>query len=84
MDPSSVHGMFQEIMLAVQQSNAEIAELRQECSELRLANVSLERQVRDSMQVWIYQAVLFSYPTSSAEPLVHSQWDAWIHDTISA
>ncbi|KAF8348187.1 nucleotide-diphospho-sugar transferase [Amanita rubescens] len=50
MDPSSVHGMFQEIMLAVQQSNAEIAELRQECSELRLANVSLERQVRDSMQ----------------------------------
>jgi len=37
-------------MLAVQQSNAEIAELRQECSELRLANVSLERQVRDSMQ----------------------------------
>ncbi|KAK2467859.1 hypothetical protein APHAL10511_000154 [Amanita phalloides] len=50
MDSSSVKGMFQQIMLAIQQSNVEITELKQECSELRLANASLERQVRDGLQ----------------------------------
>ncbi|KAF9467320.1 mannose-1-phosphate guanylyltransferase [Collybia nuda] len=46
----SVEGMFQQILQAVQKSHIEIADLRQECAELRLANASLERQIRDGLQ----------------------------------
>ncbi|OCH92499.1 mannose-1-phosphate guanylyltransferase [Obba rivulosa] len=42
--------MFQQIMETVHKSHLEIAELRQECQELRQANASLERQVRDGLQ----------------------------------
>ncbi|TRM61450.1 nucleotide-diphospho-sugar transferase [Schizophyllum amplum] len=46
-----VEGMFQQIMQAVQKSNAEISDLKNECAELRLANASLERQIREGTQV---------------------------------
>ncbi|PFH52076.1 hypothetical protein AMATHDRAFT_57915 [Amanita thiersii Skay4041] len=46
----SVHAMFTQIMQAVTQSHAEIADLRQECADLRLANASLERQIREGLQ----------------------------------
>ncbi|RDB24777.1 Mannose-1-phosphate guanylyltransferase [Hypsizygus marmoreus] len=50
VDPQpGVEGMFHQILQAVQQSHVEIADLRQECTELRLANASLERQVRDGL-----------------------------------
>jgi hypothetical protein len=43
----------------------EIAELRQECTELRQANLSLERQVRDG----IIAAVCITFPPSlTAQP----------------
>lgn len=45
-----VEVMFAQIMQAVQKSHRDISELRQECSELRLANTSLERQVREGLQ----------------------------------
>lgn len=41
--------MFSQIMAAVQKSNAEVAELRHECAELRMANASLERQVKEGL-----------------------------------
>lgn len=37
--------------------NSEIAELRQECAELRHANANLERQVREGMQVSLFHSV---------------------------
>ncbi|CDO69180.1 hypothetical protein BN946_scf185042.g82 [Trametes cinnabarina] len=42
--------MFRQIMDAVHKSQMEIAELRSECHELRQANASLERQVREGIQ----------------------------------
>ncbi|TEB37463.1 mannose-1-phosphate guanylyltransferase [Coprinellus micaceus] len=45
-----VEAMFQQIMQAVQLSHRQISELKQECTELRLANASLERQVREGLQ----------------------------------
>ncbi|KAI0028057.1 mannose-1-phosphate guanylyltransferase [Vararia minispora EC-137] len=45
----SVESMFQQIMTSLAKSSEEIAELRQECADLRLANTSLERQLRDSV-----------------------------------
>ncbi|KAG6897720.1 hypothetical protein C0992_011930 [Termitomyces sp. T32_za158] len=48
--PVGVEGMFQQILQAVQKSHSDIADLRQECAELRLANASLERQVREGLQ----------------------------------
>ncbi|KAL0956242.1 hypothetical protein HGRIS_002396 [Hohenbuehelia grisea] len=48
--PAGIEGMFAQILQAVQKSHSEIAELKQECTELRLANTSLERQVRDGLQ----------------------------------
>ncbi|KAF8160889.1 mannose-1-phosphate guanylyltransferase [Crassisporium funariophilum] len=46
----NIEAMFQQIMHAVHSSRHDITELRQECAELRLANASLERQVRDGLQ----------------------------------
>jgi len=45
-----VESMFKQIMDVVQKSHLEIADLRNECAELRQANTSLERQVRESFQ----------------------------------
>ncbi|RXW21316.1 hypothetical protein EST38_g4532 [Candolleomyces aberdarensis] len=45
-----IEAMFQQIMQAVQHSHRQINDLKQECAELRLANASLERQVRDGLQ----------------------------------
>ncbi|KAG6857762.1 hypothetical protein H0H87_004178 [Tephrocybe sp. NHM501043] len=45
--PTGVEGMFQQILQAVQQSQIQITELKNECKELRLANASLERQIRE-------------------------------------
>ncbi|KAL1667679.1 nucleotide-diphospho-sugar transferase [Schizophyllum commune] len=45
--PLGIESMFQQIMQAVQKSNAEISDLKNECAELRLANASLERQIRE-------------------------------------
>ncbi|CCL99851.1 uncharacterized protein FIBRA_01875 [Fibroporia radiculosa] len=42
--------MFKQIMDAVHNSHLEIAELRSECHELRQANASLERLVREGIQ----------------------------------
>jgi len=63
----SVEAMFAQILGAVQKSvgtsrprvlclttwlqQAEIAELRHECADLRQANASLERQIREGLQV---------------------------------
>lgn len=41
--------MFKQIMDSVHKSHLEIAELRSECHELRQANASLERMVRDGI-----------------------------------
>ncbi|KIJ67495.1 hypothetical protein HYDPIDRAFT_25943 [Hydnomerulius pinastri MD-312] len=46
----SVETMFSQILGAVQKSQVEISELRQECADLRQANASLERQVREGLQ----------------------------------
>ncbi|KAG6821011.1 hypothetical protein H0H93_007901 [Arthromyces matolae] len=48
--PQSVENMFQQILQAVQKSHVEIADLRQECAELRSANTNLERQIREGLQ----------------------------------
>ncbi|KDQ49383.1 hypothetical protein JAAARDRAFT_165670 [Jaapia argillacea MUCL 33604] len=45
-----VEAMFQQIMEAVQRSHVEIADLRQECADLRHSNACLERQVREGLQ----------------------------------
>ncbi|KAI0785741.1 mannose-1-phosphate guanylyltransferase [Abortiporus biennis] len=45
-----VEFMFKQIMDAVHKSHIEIAELRSECHELRQANASLERQVKEGLQ----------------------------------
>ncbi|PPQ95724.1 hypothetical protein CVT26_008367 [Gymnopilus dilepis] len=55
-DMKTIEAMFQQIMLAVHKSNQDISELRQECAELRMANASLERQVRDGLQYNIYNS----------------------------
>lgn len=46
----SVEAMFAQIMESVRISQMEIAELRQETHELRQANASLERQVKEGFQ----------------------------------
>ncbi|KAI0065747.1 mannose-1-phosphate guanylyltransferase [Artomyces pyxidatus] len=45
-----VESMFRQIMDVVQKSTIEISELRQECAELRHANHTLERQIREGLQ----------------------------------
>jgi len=42
--------MFSQILEVVQRSSSEIAELRQECVDLRHANATLERQVKEGLQ----------------------------------
>ncbi|KAM5530537.1 hypothetical protein V8D89_015814, partial [Ganoderma adspersum] len=44
-----IEAMFKQILDAVHKSQLEIAELRSECHELRQANASLERQVREGL-----------------------------------
>ncbi|GJJ14386.1 hypothetical protein Clacol_008650 [Clathrus columnatus] len=44
----SVEQMFTQIMTVVQKSNLDIAELRHECNELRQANATLERYIREN------------------------------------
>ncbi|KAG9316200.1 nucleotide-diphospho-sugar transferase [Chiua virens] len=44
-----IEGMFAQIMSAIEKSQAEIGELRQECIDLRLVNASLERQVKEGL-----------------------------------
>ncbi|KAI0681988.1 mannose-1-phosphate guanylyltransferase [Cerioporus squamosus] len=46
----AIEYMFKQIMDAVHKSQMEISELRSECHELRQANASLERQVREGLQ----------------------------------
>ncbi|KAJ8521186.1 hypothetical protein ONZ45_g2093 [Pleurotus djamor] len=48
--PNNVEFMLAQILGAVQKQSVELADLRQECAELRMANNSLERQVRDGLQ----------------------------------
>ncbi|THV06693.1 mannose-1-phosphate guanylyltransferase [Dendrothele bispora CBS 962.96] len=43
----SVETMFQSILSLLQQSQQDIADLKHECSELKQANLSLERQVKE-------------------------------------
>ncbi|THH17598.1 hypothetical protein EUX98_g9098 [Antrodiella citrinella] len=65
-----VEFMFKQIMEAVHQSHMEIAELRQECHELRQANASLERQIRDNMySVTRYGTPGFTTPAPSSPQL---------------
>ncbi|KAH8827968.1 nucleotide-diphospho-sugar transferase [Flagelloscypha sp. PMI_526] len=45
-----IEAMFHQILHAVQKNDAVIATLKQECHELRLANASLERIVKDNFQ----------------------------------
>ncbi|KAF8907378.1 mannose-1-phosphate guanylyltransferase [Gymnopilus junonius] len=52
----SVEAMFQQILLAVHKSSQDISDLRQECAELRIANASLERQVREGLQYNLYNS----------------------------
>ncbi|KAH6914232.1 mannose-1-phosphate guanylyltransferase [Coprinopsis sp. MPI-PUGE-AT-0042] len=47
---ASIEAMFSHIMDAVRDSHRDVNELRKECHELRLANASLERQVREGLQ----------------------------------
>jgi len=45
-----VEVMFKQILSLVEKSTHDVAELRQECAELRIANNNLERQVRENIQ----------------------------------
>ncbi|KAF8318450.1 mannose-1-phosphate guanylyltransferase [Clavulina sp. PMI_390] len=45
----SVEGMFSQIMAAVQKSNSELAELRDQYHDLKQANANLERQLREQL-----------------------------------
>lgn len=47
--PLGVESMFSQILEAVQKSNIEISELRKECQDLRYANATLEKQVREGI-----------------------------------
>ncbi|KAK0446517.1 nucleotide-diphospho-sugar transferase [Desarmillaria tabescens] len=47
---ASVQVMFQTILSLMEKSQQDVAELRQECAELRAANASLEHQVREGLQ----------------------------------
>ncbi|KAH9165478.1 nucleotide-diphospho-sugar transferase [Lactarius sanguifluus] len=78
----SVEAMFSQIMDVVLKSRAEIAELRHECTELRQANLSLERQVREGIASQIRSPHLgtpgFNTPAPSSpqlrakSPFLHS------------
>ncbi|KAH9027693.1 nucleotide-diphospho-sugar transferase [Lactarius pseudohatsudake] len=69
----SVEAMFSQIMDVVLKSRAEIAELRHECTELRQANLSLERQVREGIAAQIRSPHLgtpgFNTPAPSSPQL---------------
>ncbi|KAJ8076932.1 hypothetical protein AAF712_000512 [Marasmius tenuissimus] len=48
VEQQSVESMFGAIMSMLQQSQSDIADLKHECSELRHANASLERQLKEN------------------------------------
>ncbi|KAG9081883.1 hypothetical protein FS749_007314 [Ceratobasidium sp. UAMH 11750] len=47
--PLGIEAMFQQIMLGLEKSQADVAALKDECAELRQANATLEKQVRETM-----------------------------------
>ncbi|PPQ93662.1 hypothetical protein CVT25_012721 [Psilocybe cyanescens] len=55
-DAKNIEAMFKKIMDAVHKSHHDISELRHECAELRMANASLERQVREGLQYNMYNS----------------------------
>ncbi|KAG7090959.1 hypothetical protein E1B28_010027 [Marasmius oreades] len=68
----SVHAMFQDIMSMLQQSQTDIADLKQECSELRHANTSLERQVREN-NFYRSNTPGFTSPTAPSSPQLRAR-----------
>ncbi|KAG6378340.1 nucleotide-diphospho-sugar transferase [Boletus reticuloceps] len=65
----SVEVMFAQILGAVEKSQAEISELRQECAELRLANTSLERQVKEGLNNHHVNGSRFTSTPGSVTPV---------------
>jgi len=70
---SSVEDMFSQILSVVQKSNSEIAEVRQECNELRQANASLERYIREHIIQNGQKSLLASPSGAPPSPLMHSR-----------
>ncbi|KDN42114.1 hypothetical protein RSAG8_06972, partial [Rhizoctonia solani AG-8 WAC10335] len=70
--PLGVEEMFQQIMLGLQKSNQEVAELKNECAELRHANASLEKQVRETLASSLAtpsRPLLLHTPTAPGSPI---------------
>ncbi|KAH9485214.1 Mannose-1-phosphate guanylyltransferase [Psilocybe cubensis] len=55
-EAKNVESMFKQIMDVLHQNHRDISELRHECAELRMANASLERQVREGLQYNMYNS----------------------------
>ncbi|KAF9268758.1 hypothetical protein L218DRAFT_528316 [Marasmius fiardii PR-910] len=70
----SIHAMFQEIMLTLRQSQADIVDLKHECSELRHANASLERQLRENnTNLFRSSTPGFSSPAAPSSPQLRAR-----------
>ncbi|KIL66302.1 hypothetical protein M378DRAFT_10281 [Amanita muscaria Koide BX008] len=86
MDPVSVHSMFQQIMQAVEKSRDEIADLKQECTELRVANANLERQIRDGTYQHSYSFIRNGTPgfmtPSPPSPQLRAKFSPFLTHTI--
>ncbi|KAH7341021.1 mannose-1-phosphate guanylyltransferase [Rhizoctonia solani] len=72
--PLGIEDMFQQIMLGMQKSNQEVAELKNECAELRQANAALEKQVRESLVGGLVPpsrqgSLLLHSPTAPGSPI---------------
>ncbi|KAF8575445.1 mannose-1-phosphate guanylyltransferase [Ramaria rubella] len=64
--------MFTQIMSVVQKSNLDIADLRQECNDLRQANANLERYIRETnLQNGLKPP--FGTPTAPPSPQLRAQ-----------
>ncbi|KIJ25560.1 hypothetical protein M422DRAFT_785519 [Sphaerobolus stellatus SS14] len=67
----SVEDMFTQIMSALQKSTIDIADLRQECNELRQANSNLERYIREqAVHNGSKQQQLAGSPTAPPSPVM--------------
>ncbi|TDL20608.1 mannose-1-phosphate guanylyltransferase [Rickenella mellea] len=68
-----VEFMFEKILDVVQKSQADISELRQECTELRLANAALEKMLKDNMQGNGNNTPGFATPTAPSSPRLRAK-----------
>ncbi|KAI3609534.1 mannose-1-phosphate guanylyltransferase [Moniliophthora roreri] len=81
---ASVESMFQSIMSMLQQSQADIADLKHECSELRQANASLERQLREGNGFQRSNTPGFSSPAAPSSPQLRAARSPFLTPSIPA